>query len=154
MAKILDNICIGVSQQLVNTHPTIIQHPDSFKQIQNGYNSKLARHTAYKKISQHLSGEKGEREGLESSPPNGVLQTPVQGGGGKGEITHTTIPYTSFPNPLFRCEEAVLKVGDRVMDVINSFKGTVVGYKDDRVVFDTYELGRYSRPADLLFKLG
>jgi hypothetical protein len=39
------------------------------------------------------------------------------------------------------------------MDVINSFKGTVVGYRDDRVVFDTYELGRYSRPADLLFKL-
>ena len=77
----------------------------------------------------------------------------MQGGGGKGEITHTTIPYTSFPNPLFRCEEAVLKIGDRVIDVINGFKGTVVGYRVDRVVFDTYELGRYSRPADLLFKL-
>jgi hypothetical protein len=30
----------------------------------------------------------------------------------------------------------------------------VVGFKDDRVVFDTYELGRCSRPADLLRKVG
>ena len=37
--------------------------------------------------------------------------------------------------------------------MINSFKGTVVGYRDDRVVFDTYELGRYSRPADLPFNI-
>jgi hypothetical protein len=29
----------------------------------------------------------------------------------------------------------------------------VVGYRDERVVFDTYELGRCSRPADLLFKM-
>jgi len=37
--------------------------------------------------------------------------------------------------------------------VIGGFEGTVVGYKDDQVVFDTYELGRFSRPADLLFKI-
>jgi hypothetical protein len=49
--------------------------------------------------------------------------------------------------------EEVFEIGDRVRDIINGFKGTVVGFKDDRVVFDTYELGRCSRPADLLFKL-
>jgi hypothetical protein len=36
MAKTLDNSGIGVSQQLVNTHSTTIQHPDSVRQSENG----------------------------------------------------------------------------------------------------------------------
>jgi hypothetical protein len=153
MAEKLDIIEVNDSLQLFNTESTTIQHPDPVESSQNGHKLRQTSDTAQKKISQHSPESKGGREVVKPSTPNGVLQAPVQGGGGKGEITHTTIPYTSFPNPLFRCEEAVLKVGDRVMDVINRFKGTVVGYRDDRVVFDTYELGRYSRPADLLFKL-
>ena len=45
------------------------------------------------------------------------------------------------------------KIGDRVLDFPTGFKGVFVGFREDRVVFDTYELGHFSRPADLLFKL-
>jgi hypothetical protein len=153
MAKSPDIIEVKDSQQPLNTESTTIQQPNPVESPENSCKHCQVSNTAPHKISQHLTVEKVEREAVKPSTPNDVLQTPVQGGGGKGEITHTSIPYTSFPNPLFRCEEAVLKIGDHVIDVINGFKGTVVGYKDDRVVFDTYELGRCSRPADLLFKL-
>jgi hypothetical protein len=153
MAKSLDIIEVKDSLQLFNTESTTIQQPLPVEAPQNSHKPHQETNSTSNKISQHSPESKGEREVVKPSTANAVVQTPVQGGGGKGEITHTTIPYTSFPNPLFRCEEAVLKIGDRVMDVINSFKGTVVGYRDERVVFDTHELGRCSRPVDLLFKL-
>jgi hypothetical protein len=153
MAKTLDIIEAKDSQQLFNTESTTIRHPNPVGQVQNGHNRCQTSDTAHNNISQQITKSKGGREGSKPSTPNGVLQTPVRGGGGKGEITQT-IPYSSFPNPLFRCEDEVVNIGDRVVDIINGFKGTVVGYRDDRVVFDTYELGRSSRPADLLRKLG
>jgi len=59
---------------------------DPAGQFQNSYNSELAVYTADHQISQHLSVEKGEREGTESDSPNGVLQTSVQGEQGEGEM--------------------------------------------------------------------
>lgn len=75
MAKTLDNTGIGVSQQLVNTESTIIRHPDSVEQEQNGYDLGTAEDTANQKISQQITKDKGEREGVEASPPNGVLHS-------------------------------------------------------------------------------
>ena len=78
-------------------------------------------------------------------------KTPCRESGGRGKLSPFLPPHKS-PEQEDAVEEA-FEIGDRVRDIINGFKGTVVGFKDNRVVFDTYELGRCSRPADLLFKL-
>ena len=80
MVKTFDNNGIGVSQQLVNIDSKIIQHPDTVGQTQNSYKLDIKINTASPKISQHFTVQKREREGVKSSPPNGVLQTPVRGG--------------------------------------------------------------------------
>jgi hypothetical protein len=85
MAKILDNAGIGVSQQLVNIDPTTIQHPDSVEHFENSHKAYQISDTAHYQISQQLSDTQGEREGVESVPPNGVLQIPVGRELGKGE---------------------------------------------------------------------
>jgi hypothetical protein len=149
MAKTLDTTSIGVSQQIFNTESTTIQHPDLVENHENGHKPDQTRNSAPHKISQQLPKKKGEREVVKPSTPNGVLHNPVQGERGKGETESLSSP---TPSPDQR-DEDVFEIGDRVRDIINGFKGTVVGFKDDRVVFDTYELGRCSRPADLLFKL-
>ena len=73
MTKTLDNTWIGVSQQLVNSDSTIIQHPELVGEPQNGHKLCQEANTAHHKISQHPSGEKGEREGFKSASPNSVL---------------------------------------------------------------------------------
>jgi hypothetical protein len=149
MAESIDNTSIEVSQQLFNTESTTIQHPDPVEHSENGYKSDSTINVADQKISQQLPKKKGEREVVKPSTPNGVLHNPVQGERGEGESEVSSSP---TPSPDQR-DEDVFEIGDRVRDIINGFKGTVVGFKDDRVVFDTYEPGRCSRPADLLFKL-
>jgi hypothetical protein len=52
-----------------------------------------------------------------------------------------------------RNDRETFKIGDRVADFPRGIKGVVVGFRGDRVVFDTYELGRCSRPASWLTKL-
>ena len=156
MAKTPDNNGTGVSQQLVNTHPTTIQHPDPVGQAQNGCNLDYIGDTASNKIIQHFSVEKGEREGTKSSPPNGVLQNPVQieQVEGEAEISSSPSPCQSSTSsePVVNDRET-FKIGDRVVDSPTGFKGVVVGFRGDRVVFYTYELGRRSRPASWLTKL-
>ncbi|MEY3827011.1 MAG: hypothetical protein RLZZ148_1829, partial [Cyanobacteriota bacterium] len=75
-------------------------------------------------VASGLPKKKGEREVVKPSTPNGVLQTPEQGSEEEGGKK----PFSSIAP--FRCEAEMLKIGDRVTDVINGFKGTVVGYKD------------------------
>jgi hypothetical protein len=96
MAKSLDNISIEVSQQLFNIQSTTFQHPDSVESSQNAHKPCQTTNIAYHKISQQLSRKKGEREGTESSPPNGVLQNPVRGELGEGEIESTSSPTYEF----------------------------------------------------------
>jgi hypothetical protein len=124
MAKSLDIIEVKDSQQLFSTESTTVQQSDSVEHSKNGHKPHQTGNTAHDKISQQLPEKKGEREVVKPSTPNGVLQNPKQGsvgkGGKKGEIIYT-IPYSSFPNPLFRCEEEVLKIGDKVRDIINGF---------------------------------
>jgi hypothetical protein len=105
MAKTLDNNGIGVSQQLFNIDPTTIQHPEPVGQAQNSYKLGITSNTADKKISQQLSDTQGERGGLESSPPNGVLQNSVQGEQGEGKTESSSSP---TPSPSSISSESIV----------------------------------------------
>lgn len=75
----------------------------------------------------------------------------MQGERGEGEIEAYSSP-TPSPEPTV-IDWETFKIGDRVVDFPTGFKGVVVGFRGERVVFDTYELGRGSRPANWLTKL-
>jgi hypothetical protein len=83
---------------------------------------------ANQKISQQLSTIEGEREGIESSTPNGVLQTTVQGEQGEGE-TESSSP-TPCPNSV-EDDGETFKIGDRAVDFPTGFKGVVVGFRGE-----------------------
>jgi len=75
---------------------------------------------------------------------------------GKGETEAPSSPTPSqspTPSEPVVNDWETFKIGDRVVDFPTGFKGVVVGFRGDRVVFDTYELGRGSRPASWLTKL-
>ena len=80
MAKTLDNTSIGVSQQLFNINSTTLQQPDPVENSENGHKPSQTSITASHKISQQITKDKGEREGVESSSPNGVLHSSRAGG--------------------------------------------------------------------------
>jgi hypothetical protein len=79
----------------------------------------------------------------------------VQGERGEGE-TEASSP-TPCPSPI--SSEPVVdnretfKIGDRVADFPSGIKVVIVGFRGDRVVFDTYEFGLRSRPPSWLTKL-
>jgi hypothetical protein len=91
MPKTIDNTSIGVSQQLFNINSTTLQQPDPVEHSENGHKPCQTGDIASNKISQQLPEKKGEREGVESVPPNGVLQTPVGGEQGEGDRIVPTI---------------------------------------------------------------
>jgi hypothetical protein len=43
-----------------------------------------------------------------------------------------------------------VKIGDKIMDVINGFIGVVTGLTDDRVIYQCREWGEVSRHRDLV----
>jgi hypothetical protein len=134
MAKTLDNTRISVSQQLFNTDSTTIQHSDSVGQSENGHKLDMASNLALHKISQQTTGEKGEREGLESSPPNGVLQNSGQGKRGEGEMEISSSPTPSqspTPSEPVVNDRETFNIGDRVVDFPSGFKGFVMEFKGE-----------------------
>jgi hypothetical protein len=102
--------------------------------------------TENQELIQHTTKEQGERGGVEQEQSVDVLQTSSsqENQSEKVQTKNSSQEWIKLP---------LLQVGDRIIDVLTTIRGTVVAVEGERVIFNCREFGRVCRERELLVKL-
>jgi hypothetical protein len=138
---------LDFSQQQFNTNSTTIQQPENVEWKENESIVDVVKDTKNQPVSQHTPREEGERGGVEQTQLGDILQiAPSEEKQSVGTQTKSL--------PQGGDEQAAFQVGDRIIDVLTTIRGTVVAVEGEKVIFHCRAMTQLHPTIALFLGLG